>query len=83
MNLFALAGIAVASQLVMTAGYRHISAVEGGILSLCAVPASAVLAYVVLGETQGVRFWVGATIVFAVAVFLNARSAPPDDAEPA
>ena len=50
-----------------------LAAVEGSVLNLGAVPISAVLAMLVLGETLPPRFWFGAALVLGATALLCAR----------
>lgn len=71
--LLMVAVVAMVSQVAMTRAYKHLSAVEGSVLSLGAVPISAVLAMIVLGETLPPRFWFGAALVLGATALLCAR----------
>jgi drug/metabolite transporter (DMT)-like permease len=73
--LFSIAALATASQVIMTSAYRHLSAVEAGVLSLGAVPFSALLGALFLEDELSLRFWVGAALVFSSTVLLTARAA--------
>jgi drug/metabolite transporter (DMT)-like permease len=69
-SLLAVGVSAIAAQVLLTKGLRHVPAVEGGVLSLTTVPLSAIIALVLLHETLRVRFYVGAALILFAAVTL-------------
>jgi drug/metabolite transporter (DMT)-like permease len=69
--LLAVGISAIAAQVLLTSGLRHIPAVEGGILSLAAVPISAVLAIIFLKEPVGSRFWIGAVFILIAGIVVT------------
>lgn len=78
--LLAIAALATIAQILMTAAYRHLPTVEGSVLSLGTVPASAILAMIVLGERPSLRFWAGAALVFAGTVLMSVQKPQEDEA---
>lgn len=69
-SLLAVGVSAIAAQVLLTMGLRHVPAVEGGVLSLTTVPLSAILALVLLHENLRIRFYVGAALILTAAVTL-------------
>lgn len=74
-SLLAVGVSAIIAQVLLTRGMRYVPAVEGGVLSLTAVPLSAILALVVLQETLSLRFWLGGALILAAAISLIIRPA--------
>lgn len=63
-----LAGIALfatIAQILMTYGYRFLTAVEGSILALGIVPLNGLLGMILLSEGVTLRFWLGAGLIIA------------------
>ncbi|MGI8908202.1 MAG: DMT family transporter [Candidatus Sumerlaeaceae bacterium] len=79
-SLLAVGVSAIAAQILLTKGLKYITAVEGGVLSLMAVPLSAILSLFALHEVLRIRFWLGAALIMAAAITLimmPGRSAVP------
>jgi drug/metabolite transporter (DMT)-like permease len=70
-SLVAVGISAICAQILLTKGLKYVTAVEGGVLSLAAVPLSAILAMFALHEVLRMRFWLGAVLIVTAAIMLT------------
>ena len=72
--LFLCAGFGIAGQILITLGFRYVSAVEGSILSTMRIFLAAMLGPIMVGEAWlDAAGWLGALILFAVNTILSVR----------
>jgi drug/metabolite transporter (DMT)-like permease len=72
--LFAVGIMGVAGQYLLTLGYRHVSAVEGGIISSFIIFLAAILGPIVTSDPNLTLWgWIGASIIFGTDLYFIVR----------
>ena len=73
--LFGCAALGIAGQFLITAGFRYVTAVEGGIISSTRILLAGLLGpWLAADPALGVAGWIGALLIFAANVVLAWRS---------
>jgi drug/metabolite transporter (DMT)-like permease len=71
---FLLAGAAISvflGQMLMSYGYKHVSATRGSVISLATVPLTILFSYFI-GEEMTLKFFLGTALII-VGLFLNKK----------